>query len=421
MREELRVPSRFIALTGAGVTAATAVTVQPTSLSFTSQAVGTISPPQSVTITNTGTEPLAIKSISVGTSLDFQETSTSCLAQQNILGVGASCNVNVTFTPTASGTRNASLSISDNATGSPQSVALTGIGAAAFTLTSPSASNPAYVGATQTTFQIVANGPTSFTGAITLACSIGSTCAFTNNPIFVGEVTTLTISNLTPSLPNPYIFTVTGTSGSQSFPLQLSLGFADYLLTATPTANTTTAGHTATYTLFVNPLNGFSKQVQLAVNTTVPPLPDVTYTYSPATMITPNGSSPASVTVVISTQTFVTPPTNTHAPPRFPDGKLPPLMVGLLCLAALASLALGNRRRARHGWLAWSWLSLRSATLSLILVLNLALVACRSSVLVTEGTTTGAYVITFSGTMTSDTSVIRYVTVDLAVTSSSPL
>jgi len=405
-----------IALTGAGVTAATAVTVSPTSLSFPSQSVGTISPAQNVTITNTGTATLNITKISPGTSGDFSETDT-CGAVQNTLGVGQSCSVSVFFSPTASGTRAGSLTISDNATGSPQIVALTGIGAAAFTLVSPSAVNPALIGDTQTTFVIQAQGPTSFNGAISLACSAGSTCAFTTNPIFVGGNTTLTISNLSPNpSSNPYAFQVTGTSGSQSTTLQLNLMFKDFTLTATPSSNVIQAGTTATYHIFVNPLYGFNNQVNLLCDSSGLP-PAATCTWSPNSTPVPNGTSPASVTLSLSTQKYVAP---THAPPRFPNGKLPPLIFGLLSLAGLASLALGKRRRARHGWLGSGWLGVRLATLNLILALNLALAACRPSTLVISGTTTGNYTITVSGTLASNNSVVRYTTLNLSVTSSVP-
>ena len=42
---------------------------------------------------------------------------------------GGNCSIGVTFTPTAAGSRSATLSIGDNATGSPQLVNLTGTGA----------------------------------------------------------------------------------------------------------------------------------------------------------------------------------------------------------------------------------------------------------------------------------------------------
>jgi hypothetical protein len=416
-----------INLTGSGITAATAVTVQPTSLSFTSTSVGAVSAPQSVTITNTGTQPLTISKFSVGTSLDFTVTNpatgvpgNTCNALNNTLAVSQSCVVDVWFTPTASNTRSATLSISDNAAGSPQTVALTGIGAAAFTLSSPSAVNPTIIGSDQTTFVIVANGPTSFTGAITLSCSSGSQCTFSQNPIFVGGASsTLTITNLTTQMPNPYLFTVTGTSGSQSFPLQLSLGFTDYSLSAAPSSAVVTAGHQAVYTIFVNPLNGFNSNVTLLCPPQLQMPPAATCVWS-STNTTPNGG-PSSVTLTVTTQVYVTPPSYTRAPPRFPGGKLPPIIFGLLCLAGLASLALGNRRRARQGWLGSGWMAVRMGTLSLIFALNLALAAsCRSGILVQSGTTTGGYTITLTGELTSNTTVLRYVTIALAVTASNP-
>ena len=106
--------------TGAGL----AVSLSPTSLAFGSQAIGTSSPPQSATFTNTGTVTVSITSIAVvGTnSGDFTETNTCGTS----LAVGASCAISVTFTPTVIGPRAASLSVSDNASGSPQSLGLVG-------------------------------------------------------------------------------------------------------------------------------------------------------------------------------------------------------------------------------------------------------------------------------------------------------
>ncbi len=328
--------------------------------------------------------------------------------------------MNVIFNPAASGTRIGPLSISDTATGSPQAVALTGIGAAAFTLTSPSANNPgnpAVIGATQTNFVIQALGPTSFNGAISLACSAGTTCTFNPPTIYAGAATsTLTVSNLTANPPsNPYIFTVTGTSGSQTYTLQLSLEFEDYTLTATPSIRTIAAGTIASYNIIVNPLYGFNQQIQLACYKGMPPDATCSFSNSQPTI---DGHEPhAGHNCRSATVKYVAP---THTPPRFPDGKLPPLIFGLLSLAALASLALGNRRRARPGWLGTGWQGVRLATLSLILALNLALVACRPSTLAVSGTTTGGYTITISGTLISNTAVIQTTTLALDVTSSPP-
>ena len=78
-----------------------------------------------VTLQNTGNVNLSITSIQItgANSGDFK--SSTCPSS---LSPNASCQISVTFTPAAAGTRNAALSISDNAPGSPQSVSLTGIG-----------------------------------------------------------------------------------------------------------------------------------------------------------------------------------------------------------------------------------------------------------------------------------------------------
>ena len=59
--------------------------------------------------------------------------------------------------------------------------------------------------------------------------------------------------------------------------------------------------------------------------------------------------------------------------------------------------------------------------LSLIFALNLALAtSCRSGTIVQSGTTTGGYTIELTGELTSNTTVLRYVTIALAVTAANP-
>jgi hypothetical protein len=121
-----------VALSGTGT--APAVTLSPTTLTFASQTVGTTSAAQTVTLTNSGTAPLTITSIGLaGTNPgDYAQTNT-CPISPATLATAANCTISVTFTPTATGTRTASLSIADNAAGSPQNLGLTGTGATAST------------------------------------------------------------------------------------------------------------------------------------------------------------------------------------------------------------------------------------------------------------------------------------------------
>lgn len=104
------------AVSGARVSLSTA------SLTFASQPVGSSSTPQPVTLTNPGNATLTIMGITA--SGDFTQTN-SC---GTTVAAGGNCTINVTFTPTATGTRNATLTITDNAADSPQTVSLTGTG-----------------------------------------------------------------------------------------------------------------------------------------------------------------------------------------------------------------------------------------------------------------------------------------------------
>src|SRR5256884_290868 len=84
-----------------------------------------------VTLTNTGTAALTINSFAA--SGDFAATSTgasACPTSPATLAAGANCTINVTFTPTASGARTGTLSLADDAGGSPQIMTLSGNGTA---------------------------------------------------------------------------------------------------------------------------------------------------------------------------------------------------------------------------------------------------------------------------------------------------
>jgi hypothetical protein len=75
-------------------------------------------------VTNTGSLAASVSGVTV--SGDYSQTN-NC----STIAVGASCTVNVSFRPTASGTRAGTLTINSNATNSPTTVALSGTGAGA--------------------------------------------------------------------------------------------------------------------------------------------------------------------------------------------------------------------------------------------------------------------------------------------------
>jgi FG-GAP-like repeat/HYDIN/CFA65/VesB-like, Ig-like domain/Cep192 domain 4 len=115
-------PTQIITLFGVG----TDVSLSTTSLVFPPQKVGTTRPPSNVRLTNVGGTTLTFSGFAISgpSATDFAQTN-NCGSS---LAAGRSCTIAVTFTPTATGSRNASLDISDNGGGSPQKVMLTGTG-----------------------------------------------------------------------------------------------------------------------------------------------------------------------------------------------------------------------------------------------------------------------------------------------------
>src|ERR1700728_524638 len=104
------------------------VNLSPTSLSFGNQTVNTTGTAQTVTLTNTGTATLTFTSIIIAGAehLDFAPVvSNSC---GKSLVAGGSCKISVAFSPKAVGARSATIQLTDNASGSPQVVPLSGTG-----------------------------------------------------------------------------------------------------------------------------------------------------------------------------------------------------------------------------------------------------------------------------------------------------
>jgi|HubBroStandDraft_6_1064221.scaffolds.fasta_scaffold01629_1 uncharacterized repeat protein (TIGR03803 family) len=109
-------------LSGTGVAP---VRLSTSSLPFASQVVGTTSAAKNINLTNEQKVALTIGSIA--TSGDFAQTS-NCPLTPNTLAALSSCTISVTFTPTTPGNRTGTLTVSDNASTSPQTASLSGTG-----------------------------------------------------------------------------------------------------------------------------------------------------------------------------------------------------------------------------------------------------------------------------------------------------
>jgi hypothetical protein len=216
-----------ISLSGTG--AAATVSLSPTSLTFASQSVGTTSAAQSVTLSNTGNAALNI------TSLAITGSNAGDFAQINTCGgsvaAGGTCTISVTFDPTASGSRTASVGITDNASGSPQSISLSGTGAAATVSLSPTSltfgSEPIAITSSSQTVTLT-NGGTSALNISSLAITgsnagdfaeIADTCG---SSVAGGASCTIGVT-FTPSLAAAETASVTITDNGTGSPQTVSL------------------------------------------------------------------------------------------------------------------------------------------------------------------------------------------------------
>ena len=212
--------------------------LSPTSLNFGNVVVNTTSKTMTTTLTSNGGSALNISSINItGTSAgDFAQTN-NCPATLN---KGATCKINVTFTPSIVGGESATLNVIDNASNSPQTATLSGTGIAAATLT-PASGN----------FGNVAEGTPSAAKNFTLtnnqSVALNISSITTGNPDYTQTNTCdgslaahghCTISvTFTPSIIGTETGTLTVTDGASNSPQTASLtGTGAVPATLTPTS-----------------------------------------------------------------------------------------------------------------------------------------------------------------------------------------
>src|SRR3989454_4906518 len=151
----------------AGTCIAPAVTLAPTNLAFGTQRVSTRRSLHTMFQANWSSDvctsdPAVLGGANAG---DFALASGTTCINGATLAAGANCVLNLTFTPTAASARTATVTITDDAAGSPQSVSLTGTG-----VTPPTAT----LSATSSAFGKQRVGTTSAAQTVTLTNSGGA-------------------------------------------------------------------------------------------------------------------------------------------------------------------------------------------------------------------------------------------------------
>lgn len=115
-----------VPLSGLAVANAPAVVLSPSTLSL-SQMVGTTSAPQTVVVSNQGSAAVSLSSV-VAQGPNAGEFARSGGTCSTTLAAGASCTLTLAFTPAATGSRTATLSVAHSAAGTPSTVTLSGQG-----------------------------------------------------------------------------------------------------------------------------------------------------------------------------------------------------------------------------------------------------------------------------------------------------
>jgi len=151
------------------------------------------------------------------------------------VAAGNSCTIQVTFTPSAPGIQNGTLTITDSASSSPQTVALSGNQPANFSIASSGGSNSttATVAAGQTaTYALNISGINGFSGAVSFACNgapAKTTCSIFPNPAMINGtsaavVTVSVVTQATSALPVT-LFHWPRSYGAGWYSLTFTLGF----------------------------------------------------------------------------------------------------------------------------------------------------------------------------------------------------
>ncbi len=229
-------PANAVTLGGTGTTPVPVIAFSPTSLTFAAQTTTLTSAAQNVTITNTGSANLTVSGIALGgtNSAQFSIATNTCAAMPFTLTPNQSCSLGITFTPNATGAFSASVTVTDNSSGSPHSVTLSGTGATAATLSA---------------------SPTSLSFSTPYTTPQAKTVTITNTGGVTAPMGTVAVSGTNASL-----FTQTNNCGTSlaangtctvtvTFTPTATISNAAATVTVNSTANTSTPASSATITL----------------------------------------------------------------------------------------------------------------------------------------------------------------------------
>ncbi len=229
----------------------------PPSVTLGTYLVGTAGAPENVPVTNVGGSPVTISGVASSVPTEFAASAGTCTT----VAPGASCALTITFTPAATGTRNATITVTSNGAGSPQTLAVSGSGVAPSSpgqlsmpgtvnagayqvgVASPAASIAiTNIGSTTVTVAgIASSSPAEFAivrnSCTTLAASASCTVDYTFTPGATG-VRTATFTVTSDGVGSPQSITLSGTGSATATTIDLieyyHKEFDHYFITGIP-------------------------------------------------------------------------------------------------------------------------------------------------------------------------------------------
>ncbi len=317
-------------LTGTGSATAPGVEFDHTTVAFANQSLNTTSAAIPVKLTNTGLGPLTINSIAA--SGDFGQTNT-CPVSPATLAAGGACTIDVTFTPTALGARKGTLTVTDNATGSPQTIPLTGTGVAAagvgFDHMTVSFSGQMVTTTSAATPVMLTN---TGTGALTINSIVASgdfaqtnTCPV--SPATLAAAGTCMINvTFAPTATGARTGTLTVTDNAAGSPQSIPLTGTGWDFQVTAPASET-GKSTITFNATLTPLGGFNQSVAF---TCTAPSGTTCTVVTPVTTTDGKTAQPVAVGVTRTSNGMAVPPPPVYIPPISVWQFVPLLLAALL-------------------------------------------------------------------------------------------
>ncbi len=344
-----------LTLTGTGA-AAPVATVTPAAVAFTSQTVNTTSAAQAVTVKNTGNANLnitAAASLSGANAADFAIAAGTTCTNGAAVAPNATCVINITFTPSAAGARSATLSITDNAAGSPQTLGITGTAVAAAPVASVAPTTVAAGGQLVTTTSTAQVVTVTNTGNASLNITAAPSISGANAADFAVASGTTCTSGATVAANASCVINITftppaGASGSQAATLTITDNAAgspqtvpltgtawDFTLSGLPV--TLNPGASGTIAVTVTGVGGFTGGVTLTCSASIPG----GSCSAPSSAVT----APGTGNVTIVTKGLLVPPTSHRRPPI----SMQQIVLAVFGLMLLLTLPVARRFRTRLG------------------------------------------------------------------------